>query len=266
MLRVLYAFLSVSGLGIVLGIGLAFAAKLLHVIKDERIEAVEGYLPGLNCGACGYAGCSAYAEAIVKEEAELGLCTPGGPATATNISEYMGVEFSGLAEKQVTQVICRGGEKTSQYAFEYTGVADCNALYALFGGNKVCKFGCLALGSCIKVCPVDAIDYDKEGLVWVDKEVCISCGKCVTVCPTGVMQWLPYEADYFVACSSTDKGGRVRKYCTVGCTGCKICEKKSPDSGYKVENFLSRIDYQVKGDRTAGAEACPPKCIINNEP
>ena len=106
MLRVLYAFLSVSGLGIVLGIGLAFAAKLLHVIKDERIEAVEGFLPGLNCGACGYAGCSAYAEAIVKEEAELGLCTPGGPATATEISEYMGVEFSGLAEKQVTQVIC----------------------------------------------------------------------------------------------------------------------------------------------------------------
>jgi ferredoxin len=58
-------------------------------------------------------------------------------------------------------------------------------------------------------------------------------------------------ADYIVACNSTDKGALVRKYCKVGCIACKICEKKSPEGGYKVEDNLSRIDYR-SGDRRAG--------------
>jgi ferredoxin len=76
------------------------------------------------------------------------------------------------------------------------------------------------------------------------------------------MQWIPYDADYIVACNSKDKGKKVRKICSVGCIACKVCEKKSPEGGYKVEDFLSRIDYQATGDRSAGAAACPTKCII----
>ncbi|GAH24719.1 unnamed protein product, partial [marine sediment metagenome] len=137
-----------------------------------------------------------------------------GERKALEISDIMGVEFTASMEKKVVQVHCRGGQGRSEYEFAYSGVNDCNALYELFGGNKVCKLGCLGLGSCIKVCPVEAIDYDREGLVWVNKEKCISCGKCIEVCPTGVMLLVPYEADYIVACSSTDKGAKVRKYCS----------------------------------------------------
>jgi Pyruvate/2-oxoacid:ferredoxin oxidoreductase delta subunit len=73
---------------------------------------------------------------------------------------------------------------------------------------------------------------------------------------------VPYSADYIVACNNTDAGKNVRKYCKVGCIACKLCEKKSPDGGYVVENNLSRIDYSYTGDRSAGAEKCPPKCIV----
>ena len=165
-------------------------------------------------------------------------------------------------EKKVAQVHCRGGRKRTKLQFEYDGIEDCNALFILYHGDKECKYGCLGKGSCIDVCPVDAIDYDEEGLVWVDRETCISCGKCIDVCPTGVMKWIPYDADYMVACNSTDKGGAVKKYCEVGCIGCKICEKKSPEGVYVVENFLSKIDYSKEGDRSAGAAACPTNCII----
>jgi electron transport complex protein RnfB len=264
--RIAYALASVAGLGILLGLGLAFASRLLAVRRDERVEAIEKILPGANCGACGFAGCAAYAAEIVGGEVALDLCTVGGPDVAARVAEIMGVEYeSGAAGRRVPQVHCRGGGSAAQRAFEYTGVADCVALYALFGGDKVCKYGCLGLGSCIQVCPVDAICYDADGLVWVNKEICISCGQCVKVCPTGVMQWLPYEADYLVACNSKDKGGQVRKYCKVGCIACKICEKKSPEGGYKVEDNLSRIDYKVTGDRREGAEACPTKCIVKND-
>jgi Fe-S-cluster-containing hydrogenase component 2 len=118
------------------------------------------------------------------------------------------------------------------------------------------------MGSCIRVCPVDAISYRENGLVWVDKDICISCERCIKVCPTGVMQWIPYDADYMVICNSKDKGAAVRKYCEVGCIACKLCEKKSPEGGYKVEDNLSRIDYSAEGEREEGMKACPTNCII----
>ena len=265
-LRIVYALTSVAGLGILLGLGLAFASRLLAVRRDERVEAIEKALPGANCGACGFAGCAAYAATIVSGEAALDLCTVGGAKVAARIAEILGVEYeAGEVVRRVAQVLCRGGGDTCEYAFDYTGVQDCVALYNLYGGNKVCKYGCLGLGTCLRVCPVEAIYYDADGLVWVNKELCIACGRCVEVCPTGVMQWVPYEADLVVACSSKDKGARVRKYCKVGCIACKICEKKSPEGGYKVEENLSRIDYEAEGDRRQAAEACPPKCIVAND-
>ena len=262
-LRVIYSFLSVALLGGLLGIGLAFASRVLAVKKDERVERVEGVLPGANCGACGFAGCAAYAEAIVNEGAEINLCNPGGASAVKAIAEIMGIEADvGDGRRMVAQVHCRGSKAVSSYLYAYRGVKDCNAVHMYFQGDKECKYGCLGLGSCMKVCPTDAIYYDNEGLVRVDREKCIGCEKCVNVCPTGVIKMIPYGVDYMVACNSTDKGAKVRKYCKVGCIGCKICEKKSPDGGFKVEDFLARIDFSQEGDRSAAAQACPAKCII----
>lgn len=261
-MTILYALLVVGFLGALLGLGLGFASRLLAVKKDERIAALESALPGLNCGACGYAGCASYAEAVAGEEAPLTLCSPGGPTTAARLGEIMGQEVDTSGEKLVAQVHCRGGRDVSSYEFDYAGLTDCNALFLLYGGDKFCKYGCLQLGSCIRVCPVDAIDYDDEGKIWVDKERCISCGKCIEICPTGVMKWVPYSADYIVACNNHDPAKIVRKICSVGCTGCKLCVKRSPEGGFEVEDYLSSIDYSRSGDRSAAAEKCPPKCII----
>lgn len=261
-MTILFAFLVVSILGALLGIGLGFASKALSVKRDERIEELEAALPGLNCGQCGYAGCVPYAEAVANEETDLTLCSPGGADAATELGRIMGVEVEVSGTRLVTQVHCRGGRDVSEYAFDYDGLDDCNALYLLYGGDKICKSSCLGLTTCIRVCPVDAIGYDGEDKVWVDKDVCISCGKCIDVCPTGVMKWVPYDADYIVACNNTEPAKLVRKYCTVGCIGCKICDKKSPEGGYIIEDNLATIDYSKTGDRLTGAEKCPPKCII----
>jgi len=262
-IRILYAFLSVATLGGLLGLGLAVASRLLAVKKDERVERVEGALPGANCGACGYAGCAAYAEAIVNEGAEINLCSPGGPDTVKAVAEIMGQDADvGSSEKMVARVHCRGTQATCSYLYAYRGVLDCNAMHMHFGGDKECEFGCLGLGSCMRVCPSEAIYYEENGQVRVDRDKCISCGKCVEVCPTGVMKMVPYTADYIVACNSTDKGGKVRKYCKVGCIGCGVCAKKSPEGGFVVENFLASIDYSQNGSREEAVTACPPKCIV----
>ncbi len=261
-IKIFYAFISVTLMGGILGIGLAIAARLLVVKKDKRVSAVEEILPGANCGACGFPGCSGYAEGIVNKDADINLCSPGGPTVLAKIAEIMGKEAASSGEKMVAQVHCRGNRDTSVFSYNYKGIEDCNAMYSMFGGDKDCKYSCLARGSCIKVCPVDAISRDEKNRIWVNKDLCISCGKCVDVCPTGAIKMIPYSADAIVACNSLDKGGKVKKYCSVGCIGCKICEKKSPEGGFVVENFLATINYDMEGDRSGAMDSCPAKCII----
>lgn len=264
-LNILKAFLVVGIFGGLLGYLLSLAAKLFAVEKDEKVEAVEKALPGLNCGACGYAGCSGYADAVINTDARLTLCTPGGPEVAKKIGEILGKEVETSKTRKVAQIHCRGGKETSDYTYNYDGIDDCNAMHILYRGNKTCKYGCLGLGSCIKVCPVDAIYYDDNDLIWIDSDRCISCGKCIDICPVKVIKWVPYGVDVIVACNSKDPGKVVRKICKVGCIACKLCEKKSPEGGYTVENNLSTIDYSIKGSRIDGMKACPPKCIIPAE-
>lgn len=52
------------------GLLLAVAAKYLQVKEDPRKEVVTSLLPGYNCGACGCAGCSQFAEQLVSGEAK----------------------------------------------------------------------------------------------------------------------------------------------------------------------------------------------------
>ena len=45
--------------------------------------------------------------------------------------------------------------------------------------------GCIACGSCMDVCPVDAIS---EGDIYeIDPDTCIDCGACAEQCPVGAI-------------------------------------------------------------------------------
>lgn len=77
-MTILWAILVLAGLGLILGFGLAIAAKVFYVKEDTRVEDIAAILPNANCGACGYPGCKGFAEAIVNQTAEsLSLCKPG---------------------------------------------------------------------------------------------------------------------------------------------------------------------------------------------
>lgn len=72
------AILTLAIMGLLLGLGLAYAADVFHVEVDTRMEDVEEMLPGYNCGACGYPGCAGFAEGILNGEVDrLTLCKPG---------------------------------------------------------------------------------------------------------------------------------------------------------------------------------------------
>lgn len=260
-----WIFTLIPLIALMFGAILTLAARFLAVHKDERIEKVEQALPGINCGACGYPGCPGFAEAVVNDGVDVSLCAPGGAEVHELISGMLGRKSVAAAETLVAYVHCGGNHKNAEYKFDYKGVDDCRARHLLFKGDKVCSWGCLGGGSCISVCPVNAIAKDGFGIVKVDPLKCIGCKKCVPVCPTQVIRMIPSGADLTVACNSRDKGGITKKYCTVGCIGCKICVKKSPEGGFLVENFLAEIDYSAEGSRDEAEEACPVKCIVKHQ-
>ncbi len=257
-LNILVALAALGGLGALFGFSLGFFGP-----RGGSPDRIGDALPGLNCGVCGYAGCEAYAGALAKKKVDPGLCLPGGEKVEKTLAKILGVEVS-YTEETMVQVHCRGGEGTAEYLFSYRGLDDCRALYMLFGGDKECKFSCLGQGSCIKVCPREAIFRDRGGLIRVDRERCDMCGRCLDVCPTGVLRRIPKAADFIVACNSTDKGPVTAAICSVGCTACRACEKRSPEGGFEVDNYLARINYRRRGDRNGAVMACDPKCIVPN--
>ena len=208
---ILTAAAVVGIVGIFVGVFLGIAGLLFKVKVDEKEEAVLAALPGNNCGGCGYAGCSGLAAAIAKGEAPVNACPVGGEAVGKKVAEIMGVEAE-ASEHMVAFVACQGTCERTRRDYEYYGIEDCRMMsFVPGGGPKSCNSGCLGFGSCVKVCPFDAI-HVQDGVAVVDREACKACGKCVAVCPKKLISLIPYRAKTAVACVSGDKGPVTMRY------------------------------------------------------
>ena len=60
MSAILTPVLLVAAIGFVLAVILTIASKVFFVPVDETVANLRAELPGANCGACGFAGCSGY--------------------------------------------------------------------------------------------------------------------------------------------------------------------------------------------------------------
>ncbi len=85
----LYAIVVMLVLGAILGAGLGVADKFLKVEADPRVEKVSAMLPNYNCGGCGFAGCSAFAEAMVNKEVTRFACKPCKADRKKEIIDYL---------------------------------------------------------------------------------------------------------------------------------------------------------------------------------
>ncbi len=258
---ILTATLIVGAVGLFVGLFLGAAGIKFKVETDEREEAVLAELPGNNCGGCGYAGCSGLAAAIAKGEAPVNACPVGGEKTGNRIAKIMGVE-AGDSVRMVAFVRCMGDKDRTRTDYDYSGYEDCRMLsFVPNGGPKSCNDGCLGFGSCVKVCPFDAI-HVVNGVAVVDKEACKACGKCVAVCPKNLITLVPYTAKHIVACSSKEKGPATMKACDAGCIACQLCKKNCPADAVTIEDFHASIDQEKCTGCGTCREKCPRKVIV----
>ena len=249
---------AVTLLSAVSGLLLSIALLKLRVEKDPCIERIAEALPGANCGACGLPGCSAYATRIVEEKYRIDLCVVGGSDTARKIAQIMGVESPEALVAKTARIRCQGGIAQTARRFNYGGLAECAGANGVMGGFKVCRYGCLGFGDCMRACPFDAIMMSANGLPVVDYEACTGCGLCVTACPRHIIELAPRQNDIHVLCSNREKAALMKAGCSVGCIACKLCEKacrralsaKYPEQNpmqielaVQVDNFLANINY-----------------------
>ncbi len=253
--------LALGLLGSAFALLLSVAHRFFAVKGDPKLEMFLSILPGSNCGACGHAGCLAYAETLTKEGAEPTGCLAGGSAVAAKLAEAMGISVKTQADL-VAFVACRAGGRTAKKKFAYMGVDNCQAASLLFGGDKSCEYGCLGLGSCVRVCPFDAIKITADGLAVIDREKCRSCQKCVKACPRSLISMVPKTQSVLVACKNLDKGKRAKEVCAIACIACKICEKNCPTKAIVVVNNLAVIDFKTCTRCGICVEKCPQKSIL----
>ena len=179
--------LAIGGIGLVASLLLGIASKIFYVAVDPTILAITEALPGANCGACGFAGCSSCAKAIAKGKAKPDACLAGGADAAVSVAEILGVTIE-VKEPDIARLGCTYNVEEADTKFIYDGAKDCRAATMLFDGSKVCEIGCLTLGTCVNACPFDALSIGTTGLPEVNEYLCTGCGTCEAICPKGIIR------------------------------------------------------------------------------
>ncbi|NLM92687.1 MAG: Fe-S cluster domain-containing protein [Bacteroidales bacterium] len=259
----LFSVVSLGAIGAISAIILFLVAQKFKVIEDPRIDIVADKLPGANCGGCGYAGCRALAEAIVKAESLDGLsCPPGGNAVLADIAAVLGLEAS-EQEPMIAVLRCNGSRENSPPKVKYDGAMTCSFAHSLFSGEGGCPYGCLGCGDCVEACQFDAMYMDPvTGLPVILDDKCVACGACVKACPRNIIEMRKKgkkDRRIFVSCVNKEKGGVARKNCEVACIGCGKCVKECKFEAITMVDNLAYIDF----NKCTLCRKCVPVCPTN---
>ena len=107
-------------------------------------------------------------------------------------------------ETEVTQqkafVMCNSNKTFLKDKLVFNKYHTCNMVKSVFGTGTDCKFACIGLGDCAKVCPQQAIYFENNTAKI--SSLCIGCGNCIDVCPSKIIKLIPKDTKTCVTCSN----------------------------------------------------------------
>lgn len=258
--EVLTSVAVLGGVATVFGALISLANRHFAVWEDPRIDGVRELLPGADCGACGQAGCRAFAEAVVVGRAAPAECTVMGEADRADVADFLGVE-AGSADRRVARLLCAGGSDVAFHRGVYHGLESCAAA-VVTGGGKACAWGCLGYADCAVSCEFDAITMSGVDLPVVDADLCTACGDCVAACPLDLFVLLPRDAHLLVQCRNLLEGDAAEAVCSVACNACGRCVADAEPGLISMVDGLATIDYQrIDRENPEAVERCPTGAI-----
>jgi Na+-translocating ferredoxin:NAD+ oxidoreductase RNF subunit RnfB len=246
-----------------LGIALGFFNEIFAVPVDAATDRIRELLPGANCGACGYPGCDAYAAAVAAGNAGSGECTAGGPGVAEKIAAITGIAGSEV-QFTVALLACQGSSIHTPLKGSYSGIQTCLGAKISAGGTKLCSWGCLGFGDCVKVCKFDALSMGANGLPVVNSIKCTGCQMCARECPIGVMRYINVnQKGAVILCSNKNPVKQmVSKTCKIACIKCGLCVRNCPKQCISLVTHIPVVDYSKCDSCGICAAKCPSKVII----
>lgn len=128
-------------------------------------QAVDDRLPQTQCTRCGYADCSAYAEAIATDAAPIDRCPPGGAEGIERLAALTGLPIRPLDPACGIEAPRR---------------------QALIDENW-----CIGCTLCLDACPVDAIVGGPKAMHTVLDTRCTGCELCLPACPVDCISLIP---------------------------------------------------------------------------
>jgi Na+-translocating ferredoxin:NAD+ oxidoreductase RNF subunit RnfB len=262
---ILISALFALALAFILGLALGFFRQFFAVPQDPLVEQIREALPGANCGACGFPGCDGYAGAAARGEADINRCTVGGPETAQRLAALTGGTAS--VEAVAAILACRGLKDKAPLKGEYTGLKTCRGAKLSAGGTKLCAWGCIGYGDCVKVCRFGALSLGDEGVPVIDRAKCTGCKLCMAECPQALIRTLPRtslqgKGRAIVLCSSREtRKGQVIKSCKAGCIKCEICVKNCPAQCISMDRGIPVVDHTKCSLCGTCAAKCPTKAF-----
>ncbi|HLN50257.1 MAG TPA: RnfABCDGE type electron transport complex subunit B [Steroidobacteraceae bacterium] len=136
--------------------------------EASEVARVDALLPQTQCTRCGYTGCLPYAAAMVRGEAQINQCPPGGAATIHVLAELLDREFLPLNP-------ANGTESAARVAW-------------------IDEARCIGCARCLPPCPVDAIVGAAKYLHTVIADRCTGCELCLAPCPVDCIEMRPAPA------------------------------------------------------------------------
>ncbi|MCQ2588841.1 MAG: 4Fe-4S binding protein [Treponema sp.] len=103
-------------------------------------------------------------------------------------------------KKAFVMCSCKKNFKISRTVFNKAHT--CFMINSDNGTGTDCKFSCIGLGDCVKICPQNAIKIVNNSAVITS--TCVGCGKCVDICPLGIIKLIPKDTPSIISCSNCD--------------------------------------------------------------
>jgi len=133
--------------------------------NEQKINAIDEWLPQTQCTQCSYPRCRDYATAIAEGDADINQCPPGGDITIRGLAALLGKIGKPL------------NPEFGEHKARTVAVID--------------EDRCIGCVMCITPCPTEAIVGTAKHIHTVIEQDCTGCELCIAPCPVDCITMEP---------------------------------------------------------------------------